>query len=295
MMNLSDAVDGWPSPGGGNQSTEGGAWPQQPNQPPGPGAPNQPNRPPWPGAPNQPNQPMWPGAPSQPNQPTWPGAPSQPNQPNQPTWPGAPNQPNQPNQPTWPGAPTNPTWNGQQVAGGEGGRGGGTGVGGALWPAPSPSKGSGDWPAPSPGTGANTSVSLSVPFSQKIPGGLRTGNIINIKGNIKPNANKVTVDLCSAHDLAFHFNPRFNENGKKVIVRNSKIGGRWGNEERSLPRFPFVAGQPFELRIECASNMFKVFVQGSHLLDFHHRLTNVSQIQKLAISNDVTLSDVRIQ
>ncbi|XP_061551915.1 galectin-3b isoform X2 [Phycodurus eques] len=262
MINLSDAVDGWPSPGGGNQSTEGGAWPQQPDQAPGPGAPNQPNQPMWPGAPNQPNQP------------------------NQPTWPGAPNQPNQPNQPTWPGAPTNPTWNGQQVAGGEGG---GSGAGGALWPALSPSKGSGDRP------GANTSVSLSVPFSQKIPDGLRTGKIISIKGNIKPNANKVTVDLCSGHDLAFHFNPRFNENGKKAIVRNSKIGGRWGNEERSLPRFPFVAGQPFELRIECASDMFKVFVQGSHLLDFHHRLPNVRQIQKLDIYGDVTLSHVSFQ
>ncbi|XP_061700702.1 galectin-3-like isoform X5 [Syngnathoides biaculeatus] len=284
-MNLSDALGDWPSQGGGGQPTGNGARPQQTDQP---------NRPPWPGASNQPNQPPWPGAsnqPNQPNQPPWPGAS---NQPNQPPWPGASNQPGRP---PWPGAPTDPTRNGQQVAGGAGSGGGG------WWPGqppaagggPGSSKGTGDWPAPSPGTAADSSVSLSVPFSQKIPDGLRTGSVINIKGTIKPNANKVTVDLCTARELAFHFNPRFNENGKKAIVRNSRIGGRWGNEERNLPRFPFAAGQPFELRIECASDMFKVFVQGSHLLDFRHRLPNVGQIQKVDIYNDVTLSNVSVQ
>lgn len=49
-------------------------------------------------------------------------------------------------------------------------------------------------------------------------------------------------------DLAFHFNPRFNECGKKVIVRNSFIGQKWGPEERQLDFFPFVEGKPFEVR-----------------------------------------------
>lgn len=59
-------------------------------------------------------------------------------------------------------------------------------------------------------------------------------------------------------DLAFHFNPRFNEGGRKVIVRNSCIGQRWGQEERELGNFPFVPGQPFEVK--------SLFPDGTELL-----------------------------
>lgn len=58
---------------------------------------------------------------------------------------------------------------------------------------------------------------------------------------------RITIDLNTAKDLAFHFNPRFNEAGKAVIVRNSCIGQAWGKEERQLQNFPFVRGQPFEV------------------------------------------------
>lgn len=57
---------------------------------------------------------------------------------------------------------------------------------------------------------------------------------------------RITVDLSTdGSDVAFHFNPRFNE---KVIVRNSFIDQRWGREERKLDHFPFIPGQPFEVR-----------------------------------------------
>lgn len=59
---------------------------------------------------------------------------------------------------------------------------------------------------------------------------------------------RFTVDLATDRDLAFHFNPRFNEDGKKVVVRNSCIGERWGREERELNSFPFAPGQSFEVR-----------------------------------------------
>ena len=55
------------------------------------------------------------------------------------------------------------------------------------------------------------------------------------------------MNLRSSHDLAFHFNVRFDEGGKKVIVRNSEISRKWGKEERG-GAFPFVPGQAFEVR-----------------------------------------------
>lgn len=44
-------------------------------------------------------------------------------------------------------------------------------------------------------------------------------------------------------DVAFHFNPRFNE---QTVVRNSNINGVWGPEERG-GGFPFVPGGRFEV------------------------------------------------
>ncbi|XP_077395893.1 galectin-3b [Festucalex cinctus] len=328
-MNLADALDDCSSSGAGSQGS--GAWPQQPNQTQWPGG--APTNPTWGGG--QPGQwpgqqpaagggssgaGLWPG--QQPaaggggsgagqfpgQQPAAGGGGSGAGQ-----WPGQ--------QPAAGGGGSGPgQWPGQQPAAGGGGSGagqwpgqqpaaggGGSGAGqwpgqqpapsgGGQWPTPAPSKGSGGWPTPSPGTAANTSGSLAVPYSQKIPGGLRNGSVIHIRGNINPRADKVTVDLSTDRDLVFHFNPRFNESGRKVIVRNSKINGRWGAEERSLARFPFAPGQPFELRIECRSSAFEVFVGGSRLLDFKQRGGgNPGQIRSLDIYNDVTLSQVSIK
>lgn len=119
--------------------------------------------------------------------------------------------------------------------------------------------------------------------------------LITINGVVKHNPNKITVDLSTPRDLAFHFNPRFNEGGQKVIVRNSRISNSWGREERELKHFPFVPGQPFELKIMVTSREFKVAVNNSHLLEFRHRLTNLRDITSLSIYNDVTLSKVNVE
>ncbi|KRX12224.1 Galectin-3, partial [Trichinella nelsoni] len=119
--------------------------------------------------------------------------------------------------------------------------------------------------------------------------------LITIAGVIKHNASKITVDLSAGQDLAFHFNPRFDEGGKKVIVRNSRIGKKWGGEERALQCFPFEQGQPFEMKIMCTNSEFKVAVNGTHLLEFRHRITNLRSIQFLHINNDLTLSKVQME
>ncbi|RVE57651.1 hypothetical protein OJAV_G00218450 [Oryzias javanicus] len=231
---------------------------------------------------NQAGAPVWPGGQQAPN-PTWPGQPA-------PTWPGqqAPTWPGQPGpNPTWPGQPgPNPTWPGGQSGGG------------GMWPG-----GPGGWQNPSvgPGPGPGPSIptapqqSLAVPFNSKLPNGVYDKMLITIVGTIKPNAERFTVELAAKSDLAFHFNPRFNERGKKVIVRNSLISKKWGKEERDLEHFPFVQGQPFEMKILCTNTEFKVAVNKSHLLEFKHRITNLRSIETLSIFHDVTLSSVNVE
>ncbi|XP_031436228.1 galectin-3b [Clupea harengus] len=245
----------------------GGSWPGQNN----PQQSGQPNQPTWPG---QPNQPTWPG---QPSNPTWPG------QPNQPTWPGQPNQPTwpgQPSQPTWPGQPSQPTWPGQPSQPGQPGQ---------------PNQPS--WPGPHPPTAPQVSPQrpLTLPYDQSMPRGVYDKLLITILGHVKPNAKKFTVNLSKGKDIAFHFNPRFDEYGTKVVVRNSLVGSQWGTEERNCPGFPFVAGQPFELKILCTNNEYKVAVNKSHLLEYRHRIRDLHMITGLGIYDDITLTAVNIE
>ncbi|XP_041704035.1 galectin-3b [Coregonus clupeaformis] len=231
----------------------------------GPGWPGQNNQqggqPAWPGE-QQPGQPtpMWPGQPN-PSQPSWPG--QQNGGGGQPTWPGQPGG-GQPSQPTWPGQPggglpSQPTWPGQ----------------------------------PSQPT-APQQKSLKVPYDQNLPNGCYDKMLITINGTINHNAKMFSLNLTKGDDIAMHFNPRFDDKGKKTIVRNSLIGSKWGIEEREHNHFPFTQGQPFEMKIMCTNNEFRVAVNSSHLLEFKHRIRDLNSIKHLGIYNDVTLTSVEI-
>lgn len=58
---------------------------------------------------------------------------------------------------------------------------------------------------------------------------------------------RFSLDFKKGNDIAFHFNPRFKEENRKVIVCNSMFQNNWGKEERTAPRFPFEAGKPFKV------------------------------------------------
>lgn len=134
-----------------------------------------------------------------------------------------------------------------------------------------------------------------MPYSQNLPNGVYDKQLIVIAGRINPNADKITVDLMQGRDVAFHFTVRFNEGGKQVIVRNSRLNNKWGKEERDIPRFPFTKGRPFEMKILCTNNGYKVGVDGSHLLEFQHRTRDLKSIRSFNIHQDLTLSSVRLE
>lgn len=56
-------------------------------------------------------------------------------------------------------------------------------------------------------------------------------------------------------DIAFHFNPRFEDGG--YVVCNTKQKGSWGSEERKMEN-PFQMGVPFEIRFLVQSSQFQV-------------------------------------
>uniref|UniRef100_A0ACB8G5R1 Galectin-3 n=2 Tax=Sphaerodactylus townsendi TaxID=933632 RepID=A0ACB8G5R1_9SAUR len=115
---------------------------------------------------------------------------------------------------------------------------------------------------------------------------------MTISGIPNKNPNRFQVDLKKGPDIAFHFNPRFNENNRKVIVCNSMLQNNWGKEERNAPLFPFEAGKPFKIQILCEADHLKVAVNDAHLLQYKHRIRELNQITKLCIAGDISLTGV---
>ncbi|KFR14641.1 Galectin-3, partial [Opisthocomus hoazin] len=113
-----------------------------------------------------------------------------------------------------------------------------------------------------------------------------------IKQLIRPCLLRFSLDFKKGNDIAFHFNPRFKEDNRKVIVCNSRFHNNWGKEERTAPRFPFEAGKPFKLQILCEVDHFKVAVNDAHLLQYSFREKQLSEITKLCIAGDITLTSV---
>ncbi|XP_030779905.1 galectin-9B isoform X3 [Rhinopithecus roxellana] len=130
-----------------------------------------------------------------------------------------------------------------------------------------------------------------MPFVTTIPGGLYPSKSIILSGTVLPSAQRFHINLCSGSHIAFHLNPRFDEN---AVVRNTQINNSWGSEERSLPRkMPFVRGQSFSVWILCDAHCLKVAVDGQHLFEYYHRLRNLPTINKLEVGGDIQLTHVQ--
>ncbi|XP_059525434.1 galectin-9-like isoform X2 [Myotis daubentonii] len=138
---------------------------------------------------------------------------------------------------------------------------------------------------------AYPSPSYPIPFFTSIPGGLYPSKSITITGIVLPYAQRFHINLRSGNDIAFHLNPRFDEN---AVVRNTQISNSWGPEERGLNRsMPFARGQGFLVWIMCEGHCLKVSVDGQHLFDYYHRLTNLPAINNLEVGGDVQLTLVQ--
>ncbi|NXL93556.1 LEG3 protein, partial [Alectura lathami] len=140
--------------------------------------------------------------------------------------------------------------------------------------------------------GTQGSVRVNVPFELPLQAGLMPRMLITITGTVNPNPNRFSLDFKRGHDVAFHFNPRFKEDNRRVIVCNSMFQNHWGKEERTAPRFPFEPGSPFKLQVLCEMDHFKVAVNDAHLLQYNFREKKLNEITKLCIAGDITLTSV---
>ncbi|XP_055725335.1 galectin-9-like isoform X2 [Salvelinus fontinalis] len=132
--------------------------------------------------------------------------------------------------------------------------------------------------------------SFVVPYKNIMAGGLYQGRNITIQGVVNHNADKFCINLRFNSGVAFHFNPRFNEN---VVVRNSLLKEQWGPEERT-GGMPFYRGQPFTMIIMCDTQCYRVMVNGALMFSYNHRHFLFQQIDILEVEGDVSLSAVLV-
>ena len=136
-----------------------------------------------------------------------------------------------------------------------------------------------------------------LPLRLPLPGGLRKGLMVYVSGKPNLNAHKFVIDFIKrspqgsdANDIAFHFNPRFEE---RTVVRNTRQSGVWGNEERTSPQFPFQAGVNFDMIIRVEANRFLVALNGQHFAEYYHRILPLQSVDLFHIDGNVSISSVR--
>ncbi|XP_064127517.1 galectin-9-like isoform X1 [Loxodonta africana] len=135
------------------------------------------------------------------------------------------------------------------------------------------------------------SLTYKLPYFTAIPSGLYPSKSIIMTGTVLPKAQSFHINLRSGSDIAFHLNPRFNEN---TVVCNTQINGSWGSEELWLPgKMPFNRGQNFSVWILCESHCFKVAVNDQHFCEYKHRLRNLPAINNLEVAGDIQLTHVQ--
>ncbi|XP_003215269.1 galectin-related protein isoform X1 [Anolis carolinensis] len=134
---------------------------------------------------------------------------------------------------------------------------------------------------------------LTVPFCGHIKGGMRPGKKILVMGIVDLNPESFDIRLTCGDtedppaDIAIELKAIFSD---RQFLRNACVSGEWGEEQSSLPYFPFIPDQPFRVEILCEHPRFRIFVDGHQLFDFYHRVEKLSAIDTIKINGDLQLT-----
>ncbi|XP_060773969.1 galectin-8 isoform X2 [Neoarius graeffei] len=132
-----------------------------------------------------------------------------------------------------------------------------------------------------------------IPIAVTILGGLHPGEMVLIQGSVPADADRFQVDfMCGSStkpraDIAFHFNPRFKKN---CIVCNTLELEYWGKEEIHY-QMPLRKGADFEIIVLVEKDLYKVAVNGAHVLEYKHRL-DLARVDTLSVSGKVQIQAI---
>ncbi|XP_030753152.1 galectin-4-like [Sitophilus oryzae] len=125
-----------------------------------------------------------------------------------------------------------------------------------------------------------------------IPGGLRAGLNVTIKGQVPADSDDKFVMNFQTGDqdtknIAFH-SSLYVQTG--CIVRNSKVDGTWGTSDISYI-LKVKAGQQFLINIAVKSDVYAVTINNETLYEFAHRVP-LDQTDHLFVYGNCTIDSV---
>ncbi|XP_069612022.1 galectin-9-like isoform X2 [Ranitomeya imitator] len=137
-------------------------------------------------------------------------------------------------------------------------------------------------------------IQNSVPFSTGFHNGVSDGSVVIVRGDVQPLADRFSVNFqcgsTESDDIAFHFNPRFDEG---LVLCNTRESNNWGVKEVK-GEVPFKREHEFEIRVLVTNNGYNVSVNGHHYLGYNHRIL-LQRVNTLAVMDCVALSSVETQ
>lgn len=133
----------------------------------------------------------------------------------------------------------------------------------------------------------------AVPYEHVFPRGLGVGRSLYISAMPEDHgAKEFCVSLLNDKgDVALHVNPKFDE---KAVVRNAKLNGVWGPEEREARYFPFDKRSSFDMIIANQPYSYQVYINGRLFCAFAHR-TDPGPIKEFQICGDVELQNIHYE
>uniref|UniRef100_A0A1A9ZIY8 Galectin n=1 Tax=Glossina pallidipes TaxID=7398 RepID=A0A1A9ZIY8_GLOPL len=122
---------------------------------------------------------------------------------------------------------------------------------------------------------------------------LHEGVSLTVNGITKPYCERFSINLVienSSRDIALHINPRLPQG---YIVRNSKVHGIWGDEEKASPLpFNLKRDRKFSIQVLFTEVCYMISVNGYHFCKFSHRLP-YRDVGTLEVKGDV--DDIRVE
>uniref|UniRef100_A0A9J7YU52 Galectin 4 n=1 Tax=Cyprinus carpio carpio TaxID=630221 RepID=A0A9J7YU52_CYPCA len=131
---------------------------------------------------------------------------------------------------------------------------------------------------------------FSVPYVSRISGGLKAGKAIFIQGSVPSGCESFVVNLkcgeSKGNDIAFQIRTQFSSN---YMVLNSRQHGAWGKKEKL--ELPLKQGSSFDLIIAVNSENYQVYLNGSEVGQFQHRIP-LDRVIALSVGGEVSLTNV---
>uniref|UniRef100_A0A8C1J0S2 Galectin n=1 Tax=Cyprinus carpio TaxID=7962 RepID=A0A8C1J0S2_CYPCA len=133
-------------------------------------------------------------------------------------------------------------------------------------------------------------IMQSVPYVSRISGGLKAGKAIFIQGSVPSGCESFVVNLkcgeSKGNDIAFQIRTQFSSN---CMVLNSRQHGAWGKKEKL--ELPLKQGSSFDLIIAVNSENYQVYLNGSEVGQFQHRIP-LDRVIALSVGGEVSLTNV---